>query len=148
MTGDGNVDDYYVYRHVDTSTGEIVYVGKGRADRAWSVRSLSSRQPDHIEWFKDQNPFECVQCVAHGLSSDTALSVEKEEISNTSPKFNKRKAPSDYKSHNQKLTEDDAFIIKYMFLPTAVKNGDIADLFGITKGAVSQIKHNKIWRNV
>jgi hypothetical protein len=41
---------HYVYVHRDPRTGEVVYIGSGTGDRAWTIRG---RGPEHQAWFAE-----------------------------------------------------------------------------------------------
>lgn len=76
---------FYVYQHIDTD-GEIVYVGKGKYDRAWTVYR---NNPEHVEWLKQNLPLPVVHIYARDLLEREALDLEKELIRTLQPKFNK-----------------------------------------------------------
>jgi len=78
------MSNYYVYNHVDAD-GSIVYVGKGRYDRAWSINRSN---PAHVDWIKEQLPFLNVIIVHSGLEEQNALDLEKTMIRVVQPKFN------------------------------------------------------------
>jgi len=78
------MNNYYVYNHVDTS-GEIVYIGKGRYSRAWVC---SQRKVEHKAWMESELPFLKVVIVASGCSEIDALKIEKDLILTMAPKFN------------------------------------------------------------
>jgi hypothetical protein len=42
-------DIHYVYLHIDPTTSQVVYVGKGTGDRAWHTHN---RSPRHKEWVR------------------------------------------------------------------------------------------------
>jgi hypothetical protein len=76
-------DIYYVYKHLDN--GNIVYIGMGSFDRAWS---LKRKDKEHIEWLKSKLPLIDIVFVATGLPRDEALAIEKDLIKEFKPKFN------------------------------------------------------------
>lgn len=75
---------YYVYQHIDDN-GKIVYIGKGKWDRAWSIKR---RDNEHIEWIKSKLPYLKVLFVAEGLEEQIAYQIEKELIKKIMPKYN------------------------------------------------------------
>lgn len=77
-------NNYYVYQHLD-ETGAIVYIGKGRYDRAWLV---FRGNPEHAAWLKTQYPRLNVQFVATDLEEQDALKKERQLIKALQPKFN------------------------------------------------------------
>lgn len=79
------MDNYYVYQHIEDD-GSIVYVGKGRYDRAWSVYRNNS---EHVEWLKRKLPNLKVIIFKCDLSEDEALKEEKALIEKIQPLFNK-----------------------------------------------------------
>jgi hypothetical protein len=67
--------DFYIYAHRRLDTGEVFYVGKGRARRAWQRQSRS-------RWWKaivDKAGFE-VEIMATSLSEDEAFKQERSLI--------------------------------------------------------------------
>ena len=76
---------FYVYLHKEGE--EVVYVGKGKGDRAWSF-GRGSKQ--HIEWMVDK-AIEGTQWVtlhSYGLEENDALSLESSLIKEYQPRFN------------------------------------------------------------
>lgn len=43
---------YYVYLHIDPRTSQVVYVGQGTSERAWTY---NGRSPKHKKWFRQLN---------------------------------------------------------------------------------------------
>ena len=76
---------FYVYKHVDAD-GSVVYIGKGKHDRAWSVYR---NNPEHVVWLTERKLHECVEIFSDELSEEEALQEEKELIKELQPKFNK-----------------------------------------------------------
>lgn len=81
---------FYVYGHVDVG-GDVVYVGKGKYQRAWEV---NGRQPAHRAWLKKQHgsardPKHIVVIVEYGLTEREAFDFERQSIELLKPKFNK-----------------------------------------------------------
>jgi hypothetical protein len=79
-----------VYLHRHPVTGEVVYIGKGTAGRAWACGTSTNakhgrgtRTPQHQKWIEsllDQGytPADFVVIVERGLDSKTALVLELE----------------------------------------------------------------------
>ncbi len=84
----GNI--YYVYQHVDAD-GSIVYIGKGKYDRAWSIK----RQAEHATWMKQQDLFKVVSVIKNQLTEEEALEKESELILKYQPKFNRKGTEED-----------------------------------------------------
>jgi excinuclease UvrABC nuclease subunit len=78
------LNNYYVYKHIDED-GVVVYVGKGRYDRAWSVYRSNL---DHVNWLKLQLPNLKVLIWMSNLSETDALIEETRLIKEIQPKFN------------------------------------------------------------
>ena len=75
---------YYVYQHINEDS-EIVYIGKGKWDRAWSIKR---RDTEHIDWIKSQLPYLKVGFIAVNLEEQDAYKLERELIKQTMPKYN------------------------------------------------------------
>lgn len=76
---------YYVYRHIDDD-GSIVYIGKGKWDRAWVS---SKRDEPHKTWMRNHLPNLNVDFVATGMDELNALELERALIKEFQPRFNK-----------------------------------------------------------
>lgn len=92
---------YYVYKHVDPITEEIVYIGYGSRDRAWKFPPLSpnfpsaNRQPNHIAWMEEKTkegfiPADWVKIVEKFEYRDLARELESSLIKKIQPKYNLR----------------------------------------------------------
>jgi hypothetical protein len=84
------VDSSYVYVHIDPTTGSVVYVGKGRGERAWSN---GRRKGPHLRFL--QNLSRMGFCPAHwafilvtGLTDTEAHKTEHALIQKLAPMFN------------------------------------------------------------
>lgn len=75
----------YVYYHIDKETKEIVYIGKGKNNRAWSFSDYSRNE----EWaeYKKENDIE-VKIIACDLSEEEALAIEQALIKVNKPILN------------------------------------------------------------
>lgn len=71
---------FYVYEHVNLSTGEVFYVGKGCGTRAWS-RSNRNRHWKYIEAAHGR----AVRLVSTGLTEDEAFALEANLIKSYTP---------------------------------------------------------------
>lgn len=76
-----NINNYYVYTHIDPRTNEIRYVGKGNRDRAYRINS--GRSGHHKNWLKqlkllDLRPI--ILILEKDLEEKQALLREKELI--------------------------------------------------------------------
>lgn len=89
---------YYVYRHVEPITGEVLYVGSGSKDRAWHYRVSMSRSREHMDYLDALTsdgylPADWVEIIARNLSKEAARSEEQKWIDKLQPPFNKHKGP-------------------------------------------------------
>jgi len=75
--------EYYVYSH--EYKGEVVYIGKGQKERAFSWQS---RVSGHKELLRD-NKLDVV-ILANNLTEENALLIEDSLIKNLKPKYNGR----------------------------------------------------------
>ena len=76
---------FYVYQHIG-GDGEVVYVSKGKYDRAWSVYR---NNPEHSTWLKENLPLPVIHIYAKDLLEKEALALERELIHSIQPRFNK-----------------------------------------------------------
>ena len=78
----------YVYYHIDSKTNEVVYIGKGGGDRAWTLTDGSRNKL----WddYKNKNDLKVV-IISSMLSDAEALAVEKALIKVKKPKLNLNK---------------------------------------------------------
>lgn len=109
---------YYVYAHYDE--GEIVYVGKGCMDRAYTSRR---RQPEHMEWMNYNiiNEIKFVDMVSRNLSEDEANTFEKLLIAKLQPRWNKlgvKGSISKPKLKGRKRPEHSEFMKRSGVVPT------------------------------
>ena len=84
---------FYVYRHIDPESKEILYVGIGQYDRAWCVRG-NNRNKDHVNCLKElflkgYTLTDIVQITDNMLSKQQAMKLEAEQVDLHRPKFNK-----------------------------------------------------------
>jgi len=94
---------YYVYVHVIPYTTEVVYVGHGCRERAWTCRvnpkagrgiGGGHRQPDHGAWCEQMMaagyaPNEWVYIKYKQLDKEKAREIERSLIEHYKPVFNK-----------------------------------------------------------
>lgn len=97
-------NDYYVYFHKHPITGEVFYVGKGRARRCNS-KNRSKAWKDYVE---KAGGFECEK-YAENLTSQDALKLETELINkhdNLVNKFDKREIITNLLQYSERLEYD------------------------------------------
>ena len=85
---------FYVYFHVDPETGDIVYVGSGTKERAWTTRESNRNNVDHHNWLLQKEtegytPDDYVQIVFKARSKREVLDKESTFIEDLKPVFNK-----------------------------------------------------------
>ena len=90
------MDKYYVYKHIDLDTKEVVYIGMGSGGRAWLCGNNATygRGSDHRDWVEywlnlGTTPDEFVEIIDRGISREEALDIEKMLIHELKPRFNK-----------------------------------------------------------
>lgn len=89
-------DYYYVYFHVDPNLNEIMYIGYGKYDRAWTFRPTTRSQNGHYAHLvnlakQGYTPADWVKIQDKGLSAILARSIEKEQIAIHKPRYNAHK---------------------------------------------------------
>jgi len=77
--------NYYVYYHINSETNEIVYIGKGKNDRAWRF-NINQRNEQWHQYFEN-NQIE-VKIVVVDLLEEEALEIEKSLIKLKKPILN------------------------------------------------------------
>lgn len=140
---------YYVYLHVCPLTGEVVYVGKGKAGRAWDVTRCRAQFKEHQDWMldlidKNYLPSDWVTILYKGLEETDAFNKEKEYLYiNGRTKFNRYSVE---RQHQAKITDAEAVEIYKLAWTTKLKHKEIADRYGISRSAVCMIKHKRQWK--
>ena len=76
---------YYVYYHICLKTNKVVYIGKGKDDRAWNFNDKSRN--NHWLNYKNENKLK-VKIIASMLSNEEAIAIEKILISIKKPILN------------------------------------------------------------
>lgn len=89
---------YYVYEHHNPDTQQIVYVGLGQKERAWTMRP-ANRSEDHRLYLEDlldkgYVPSDWVSIVGKALTLKEAEALEQKLIELYKPKYNKSKNPN------------------------------------------------------
>lgn len=87
---------FYVYKHTDPRTGELVYIGQGSGGRAWQCGSSHSpvRSEEHKDWgdalgLEGFTSDQWVEIIKRGLSKEAAIIKERTLIRELRPRFNK-----------------------------------------------------------
>lgn len=142
---------YYVYKHIDPRTQEVVYIGKGRGGRAWDVTRSRAEYKEHQEWMtslmeKGHTPDEWVVIVTKGLSEKEALLEE----SNTRHaqgvcRFNRQSGQRNYQA---KMTDAQALEAYDLVKNKKWQHKDVAAKFGVSRSAISMLVTGKQWRAV
>lgn len=143
--------NYYVYQHIDPSTGEIVYVGMGSGGRAWGILNRNRRHhPEHREFLDQltQNgflPCDWVVIIERNMTKETATLSELKLIHSLGiPKFNFSNGEKQWSS---KLTDDQVKEI-VVLLKTKLTHREIAHQFGVSKGTIDKISQQKTHRGI
>ena len=105
---------YYVYKHTDPRTDELIYIGHGCRGRAWIHGSEKTvlRSTDHLAHLEamTQEGFiatDWVEVVNSGLSKKDACKIEQELIRELQPTYNKPQG-----KHLLKLSKDQLDLCK------------------------------------
>ena len=143
------MNKYYVYKHTDPNTAEVVYFGKGCHGRAWDVTRSRTENKEHQNWMlllseNGFTPDDWVQIVKKGLSEDEAFKTELEYFhTNGQPKFNRTAGE---KNHQAKLTDIQAKEIFKLTKTTKLTHKDIAKEYNVSRTAISMIASRKQWK--
>ena len=94
-------NQYYVYKHIDPETLEVLYVGMGYGPRAYTTNSSGDRgdrSKEHalrLHQLMNEGyvPEEWVEFIIRNCRIETARRVEQDMIEDLKPKFNKRHGP-------------------------------------------------------
>ena len=143
------MNKYYVYKHIDPNTAEVVYVGKGCHGRAWDVTRSRTENKEHQSWMlllseNGFTPDNWVQIIAKGLSEEESFKMELEYFHNNGqPKFNKTAGE---KNHQAKLTDNQAKEIFTLTKTTNLSHKDLAAAYDVSRSAISMIASRKQWK--
>ena len=92
---------YYVYKHIDPTTKELLYIGHGCRGRAWIHGSRRSvlRSQDHLDHLEclTQDGFVATDWVfieQQGLPKKEACKIEQQLIREQNPRYNKSSGKS------------------------------------------------------
>jgi hypothetical protein len=141
---------YYVYKHFDPITKEVVYVGRGSKGRAWNVHRNINSQSEHIEWMeelisKGYTPQDWVEIVQSGLSFEEAVKLEY-DLSSYGLIFNKMKEGEEH--HAAKLKSEEVLEIFNRAHLGKESLKDIAKDYGIKFQTVWSIKNKRIHKKL
>ena len=141
---------YYVYKHIDPITNEVVYIGKGCNGRAWDVTRCRNTHKEHQDWMLSLSnmgfiPIDWVIIIHKNLEEGQALELEKQLIHLGCPIFNRQ---SGEKQHQAKLTNIKAIEIYDLTKTKGLAHKDIAELYGVSRTCVSMISSVKQWKAV
>ena len=99
---------YYVYKHVDPRSDELIYIGHGCRGRAWTHGSDKSvlRSQEHLAHLESMTvdgfvPPHWVHIIHSGILKSDACKIEQELIRELNPKYNKPQG-----KQNLKLTPE------------------------------------------
>jgi len=137
---EGNI--YYVYIHRDPISQQDLYVGLGKAERAYSFNSRSyqkygSRHSDHSDYLWgliDQGylPHEWIIFDSKNLSMKDALIRERELIQEYKPKFNRKGI------HRKSVTTQQVKEIKTL-RAKGMKYRDLASKFDCSTTTINRV---------
>ena len=92
---------YYVYAHVDPTTEELLYIGKGKDGRAWVIDRRGAGHEDLLWSFvSSHGRGSYVRIIADHLAEDDALFLERCLVAMNQPAMNTalRQPPADDES--------------------------------------------------
>ena len=135
---------YYVYKHVDPRTDDLIYIGHGCRGRAWIHGSKKTclRSQEHLDHLEDMTsdgfiPSEWVKIEIQGLSKSDACQLEQELIRDLNPRYNKPQG-----KHLLKLTPEDYLLCKEL-RETGMYYNQIADEVGVSTMTVYRALNNQ-----
>ena len=144
------MDEHYVYLHHDPTTGQIVYVGKGIYGRAWDVTRSRAYNKEHREWMKGLSklgftPNQWVTIHKKNLTEEEAFKIEKEYLHNNGTlTFNMQCGEKQYQAKMTNKQAREAF----KMAKEGKKHKEIAELYGVSRTAISMLASGKQWRAV
>lgn len=141
---------YYVYKHFDPETEELVYIGKGCGGRAWDVTRAKKENREHQDWMqtlcsKGFTPEDWVEICYKGLTEQQALRKEKELLNSLVTRFNRTTGE---KQHQAKMTNDEA---RWAYLEVALRgrtHREVADTLGVSRSAISMLVSGRQWKAI
>ena len=92
---------YYVYHHIHPESKDIVYVGVGKFDRAWTCRG-GNRSKEHFQFIKEMEMknftlADVVKIHKSGMNKKEAFELERQLIDEIRPIFNKHSNKSHWR---------------------------------------------------
>lgn len=104
---------YYVYKHIDPETREVMYIGKGSKGRAWYFGHESGRSEEHNSYlmtltYRGYTAEAFVEIISSQLTEEEAFKLESALLEDhfNRPKYNSKK------DHSCKLTQE---VIDHIF---------------------------------
>lgn len=87
--------DFYVYKHIDPTTLELLYIGYGSKERAWRCghKGTAFRSVKYTEYMdamlsSGYIPSDWVIIIERGLTKEEAYNLEQKLIVDLKPRFN------------------------------------------------------------
>jgi hypothetical protein len=142
----------YVYAHINPVTAEVVYIGKGRHERAWS---LSRRDPLHAKFLRNlsnmgYSPTDYGIVVAGGLTDDEASALELRLIKQLKPLFNQQGVSAANAGRGEKnkqaVLSDD--LVRKMRAETGLSLRAIGRKYGVTYSTVRKAVTGISWAHI
>lgn len=145
----------YTYAHILPNTGEVIYVGSGRHERAWS---LARRSAEHVKVINNileggSSPADYVVILAHGLSAQVAASLEVRLIRELRPLLNRQgvsaaNAGRGLANHNAVLSPDRVRAIRRDHAGGAVSIRALARHHGVAYSTARKVIKRTAWGHV
>ncbi len=148
--------NHYVYVHINPDDFSIVYVGKGSKERAWNVRRRGSAP--HSSFLNNLEalgycPADWAFVLYSGLTLREALDLERELILKIRPIFNRFLIDVGNAGHGEdnprsKLTAEMVLEIRRLYEETNLSHRQLAELFNVSKSAITSVISRRTWDHV
>ncbi|WEM05513.1 hypothetical protein HJJEPNFP_00013 [Ralstonia phage BOESR1] len=146
---------YYVYVHILPETGEILYVGMGAGERAWTRQSRKGphkqilKNLDHMGYTAD----DYVLVVAKGLQRGEAQELEDQLLQKMQPILNQRfkgavTIARGVTAPTAKLTEDAVLAIRSEYATGQVTMRVLGAKYGVDSSTISGVVNRESWTHI
>ncbi|QDB71002.1 hypothetical protein bb8_p27 [Bordetella phage vB_BbrP_BB8] len=146
----------YTYAHINPDTGEVVYIGSGTGERAWTI--TSKRSEPHVKFLRNlermgYTPADWVVVLTPGLTREQAFALESRLIHEVAPIFNRMgvsaaNAGRGESNHNSVLTADLVRQIRQEFPSSGLSIRATARKYGVAYTTMRKVLAGQAWAHI